>query len=125
MVVWSKSHHRSQNDSEPMTEQEKLAITEALAAIIADIWPDAGTSPKYGGQMIFTRADDPLSCIGGYFVYSGHVSLEFSQGAQLVNSPTVLEGTGKHRRHIKLKCLDDVQKRGCKNFLVRAAEIAA
>lgn len=56
---------------------------------------------KYGG-VLFSHAQD----IGGVFLYNAHVSLEFSQGAQLSAPTGVLQGKGKFRRHIKLTVND-------------------
>ena len=59
---------------------------------------------KYGG-LVFLQ-DGKLT--GGIFPYKAHLSIEFSHGTQLEDPYSVLEGSGKHRRHIKLHSFDDI-----------------
>ncbi|PCH63781.1 MAG: hypothetical protein COC04_04050 [Gammaproteobacteria bacterium] len=62
---------------------------------------------KYGG-LVFLH-DGKLT--GGIFPYTAHLSIEFSHGAQLDDPYFVLEGSGKHRRHIKLHSFDDISNK--------------
>src|SRR5215467_1862834 len=50
----------------------------------------------------------PVACLGdvpfGYVnVFTSHVNVGFFQGASLADPAHLLEGTGKHMRHVKLK----------------------
>lgn len=49
-----------------------------------------------------------------------HVSLEFSKGAFFDDPVGQLEGTGKHRRHLKLRTVGDVDAKGTKALLKQA-----
>lgn len=74
---------------------------------------------KYGG--ILFAAGKPFC---GIFSYSNHVSLEFSEGASLLDKYKVLEGNGKLRRHIKLTTLQDVEGKHVQQYLVLAQKAA-
>ncbi|MED5609684.1 DUF1801 domain-containing protein [Pseudomonas sp. JH-2] len=81
--------------------------------------PDVHDEVKYGG-VLFSRARP----FGGVFAYAGHVTLELSQGASLDDPHGVLEGSGKQRRHIKLRTPDDVEARQVAHYLRSAAALA-
>lgn len=71
---------------------------------------------KYGG-ILFSQTEAESSGVCGLFMYSAHVSLEFSQGVQLKDPQGQLEGSGKYRRHLKFKTLDDLEKKQPLNFI--------
>jgi len=73
-------------------------------------------SIKYGG-IVYSKSNE---LIGGIFVYKKHISLEFSQGYQLTDTYSVLEGKGKFRRHIKLKTIDDVNDKNIASYIKQA-----
>ena len=60
---------------------------------------------KYGG-ITYNLSGELVS---GMFAYSEHISIEFSCGADFSDPYNVLEGKGKHRRHIKIRTLSDIQ----------------
>ena len=62
---------------------------------------------KYGGTTYNISGE----LIGGIFSYKEHVSIEFSYGANFSDPHKVLEGSGKQRRHIKIKTLSDIEKK--------------
>ena len=66
----------------------------------------------YGGIM-FTSSKD----FGGIFVSKNHVSFEFSQGFQFNDPQSLLEGTGKFRRHLKLKSVADISEKNLSFFV--------
>jgi hypothetical protein len=89
-----------------------LAVTHAAMLDVVQrvrdvVEQQAGTvveAVKYGG-IVFSR--EQHFC--GVFAYQGHVSVEFSQGSHFADPYAVLEGNGKHRRHIKLRSVSDVE----------------
>ncbi|SDJ13321.1 hypothetical protein SAMN05216189_10139 [Pseudomonas delhiensis] len=93
-----------------------LCRVRELALAVA---PDVHDEVKYGG-VLFSRARP----FGGVFAYAGHVTLELSQGASLDDPHGVLEGSGKQRRHIKLRTPDDVEARQVAYYLRSAAALA-
>lgn len=53
----------------------------------------------------------------GVFSYTRHVSLEFPEGASLPDPHQVLEGGGKHRRHIKLRATKDIAEKQVREYV--------
>jgi hypothetical protein len=94
-------------------------IEEAVKEIVDQIAPDVRYVPKYGGEVFCADPDDK-AFVGGIFVSKAHVSLEFSEGASFDDPSGQLEGTGKHRRHLKLRTVSDLDAKGAKAFLKQA-----
>lgn len=103
-----------------MDSATKAQVTEALRNLIIDLFPDAHLRPMYGGTVIELAKDDPKSRIGGLYVYEAHVSLEFAKGVLFSDPNGQLEGSGKHRRHLKLHSLDHIETKDCQGFLQQA-----
>ncbi|NRA89341.1 MAG: DUF1801 domain-containing protein [Rhizobiales bacterium] len=108
-----------------MNAAKKIEIIDKIEATIAEIAPSACTYSKYGGMVIEGFKSSNKSIIGGYFTYTKHISLEFSQGVKLKDSKGILLGNGKHRRHIKLICITDFTKYDCRTFLEQAFDLEA
>lgn len=83
---------------------EQYEILQALRAVVFQLHPGVSERIIYGGIM-FTLEDD----FGGLFPSKHHVSFEFSQGFMLKDEGGHLEGTGKFRRHLKIKSLSDIE----------------
>lgn len=60
----------------------------------------------------------------GVFAYKQHVSVEFGNGAGIVDSLGHLEGSGKGRRHIKLHSARDIKAKNLAHYLPLAWEAA-
>ncbi len=84
-------------------------ILQQLRKIVFTQKPMVEERMMYGGIM-FSLEDDLGGDVdfGGIFSSKKHVSFEFSQGCDLKDSDSHLEGTGKFRRHLKIKALSDV-----------------
>lgn len=54
---------------------------------------------------------------GGIFSYKNHVSFEFTEGFKLQNPNSILEGTGKKRRHIRIKSFSDIAGKKVETFI--------
>ncbi|MCC5809656.1 MAG: DUF1801 domain-containing protein [Ectothiorhodospiraceae bacterium] len=91
------------------------ALVCRLRSLIASVAPDATEGVKYGGLLYSLNGP-----VCGVFAYKHHVSLEFSNGTELADPCRVLEGGGKHRRHIKLKSERDIETRQVEDYLRRA-----
>ncbi len=87
--------------------EEFYEVLLQVRQIIFETCPDLTESIKYGGIVFFK--DNEL--IGGIFAYKEHLSIELSNGAQLTDPDSVLEGKGKFRRHIKLKNVEDINNK--------------
>lgn len=69
----------------------------------------------YGGIGIYLGKE----LIGGIWVSKHHVSLTFSDGYMMEDRYKLLEGSGKFRRHIKVKGIDDVELKYCSYYIER------
>jgi len=106
-----------------MDNKTKAEIIGRLSEIIRELAPNSQTREMYGGTMIEMVSGQPQSRCCGYFGYTNHVSLEFTNGVRLNDPDHILEGTGKQRRHIKLTQIRDVRDKRCKEFLVQVFKL--
>lgn len=58
-----------------------------------------------------------------YMVAKEHVIFGFVRGAMLHDPGKLLEGTGKHLRHVKLRSVADVQQPAVRSLLEESAEL--
>ncbi len=66
------------------------------------------------------EAKDPF-CF--YMVGKNHVTLGFHHGTSLDDPEKLLEGTGKNLRHVKLRTVEDLEKKGLKRLVLAAAHL--
>jgi len=95
--------------------EERYAICQRLRELALACDPDVAEDVKYGG-IVFS-AGAPFC---GLFSYTRHVALELSDGARLPDPHRVLEGGGKHRRHIKLRAIADVASKHVHEYIAAA-----
>ncbi len=95
---------------------EKFELLKSIRKIFHDANPKLDEEIKYGG-LVFNLSN---TLMGGIFVYSGHISIEFSFGAELTDPEKILEGKGKKRRHIKIRKAQDIHDKQVKNFIASA-----
>jgi hypothetical protein len=100
-----------------MDTQTANEISATIMEIVIDVAPDATTRAMYGGTVIEMEPNNPKTRIGGVYVYTDYVSLELANGAAFDDPDGVLEGSGKKRRHVKMRQVDDVEAKGCRGFL--------
>lgn len=98
--------------------EEKHALVQQVRELVLSAGADVGEEVKYGGILFSTQ-----SPFCGVFSYTRHVSLEFSEGAALLDPQQVLEGGGKRRRHIKLRETKDLTEKQVFEY-IRAAYAA-
>lgn len=103
-----------------MDETTKAEIAERLKILVQSVAPDAEFIAKYGGTIIQSTPGKPKSQFCGVFEHKNHVSLEFTNGAQLDDPKKILEGSGTHRRHLKFVSLADIDDKQSKDFLSQA-----
>ena len=98
-----------------MFDDEKFSILQELRKIVFKNHKKTEERMMYGGIM-FSLEDD----FGGIFVRKNHVSFEFINGFTMNDQKKLLEGTGKIRRHLKIKSLSDIKDKKV-NFFVKQA----
>ncbi len=103
-----------------MDDVNRAEIIDTLVQVITALVPDANLRPMYGGTVIELETDNPKSRIGGVYGYADYVSLEFAKGATFDDPGGVLEGSGKSRRHVKLRSVEDVTAKTCAQLLRKA-----
>ena len=86
--------------------------------IVLAIAPDSSESVMYGG-IVFAA---PVQFCG-VFAYAEHVSLEFSRGVEFDDQFGVLEGSGKLRRHIKLRAVGDAEAKHVRDYVTQAYDL--
>ena len=86
-----------------MFNDEQFNILQKLREIIFQAYPKTNERIMYGGIM-FSLNDD----FGGIFVRKNHVSFEFGNGFAMADPDKLLEGSGKLRRHLKIRSLSDI-----------------
>lgn len=106
-----------------MTKTENADIVELLEALVQDVVPNANLKPMYGGTIVELETDNPKSRVGGFYVYGAHMSFEFANGHAFHDPDGLLEGSGKRRRHVKLRSGSDLESKQCRYFLQQAVSI--
>ncbi len=91
---------------------EKYRILQKLREIVFRIHPTVKERMMYGGIM-FSHDED----FGGIFAYKKHISFEFGNGVEFDDPEKQLEGSGKFRRHLKLKVMADINDKQVKFFV--------
>lgn len=95
-------------------DKNKYSIVTTLRDLILKGKPTV-EEIKYGGLLYSHK--EPYT---GIFVYTNHVTLEFSEGAKLNDPQGLLRGSGKHRRNIKFLSIDDIDAREIEALLKQA-----
>jgi hypothetical protein len=60
-----------------------------------------------------------------YMAGKNHITLGFIRGTSLPDPESLLEGTGKNLRHVKIKSVDDLKQKGLRELLKSAAGLNA
>jgi len=81
--------------------EEQFQVVEAARALMKRTVKPLSEKVKYGGNLFSSGIQ-----FGGVFAYKEHVSVEFRHGAKINDEAGFLEGSGKGRRHIKLRSLE-------------------
>ena len=107
-----------------MENAEKKVIGKMLEKAILKAAAKATAVEKYGGLLYTLRPDEKEAQFCGVFEYKKHVQLAVSFGAELDDPKNVLDGTGKHRRHVNFSSADDVKPKVLIPLLKQAAKIS-
>jgi len=90
-------------------------LVQRVRQQVRAVAPDVSETVIYGG-IIFAA---PIQFCG-VFAYREHVSVEFSRGYELRDTHRVLEGSGKLRRHIKLRAEGDLESKHVSDYIAQA-----
>lgn len=87
-------------------------LVQAVRTMVESQFPDVEEVVKYGGMSFSSGVQ-----FCGVFAYKEHVSVEFGAGAKIQDSIGLLEGSGKGRRHIKLRAVADIDAKQLSAYL--------
>lgn len=92
------------------------SLVAKVRSIVKGTLPEADKKIKWGNPTYILKGKN----LANIFVYRNHVDFGFFQGSKLKSS--LLEGTGKGLRHIKIRSQEDIKE---EEFikLLKAAEI--
>ena len=103
-----------------LSDDFQTLFTDWTMKTVTRLAPNAGHRPMYGGLVFEHELGVPKTCVCGIYAYSEHISIEFTHGAALDDPMGVLEGAGKHRRHIKLRSMGDILAKDVEGYIARA-----
>lgn len=104
-----------------LVSEENHRIVEDVRALVRKSFERVTEEVKYGG-ILFSAGAVPFS---GVFAYTEHVSVEFGSGAKIKDTFGHLEGSGKGRRHVKLRSTADIRTKRLAEYLPLALHAAA
>jgi len=99
-----------------MIDPEKHRSLMEMRDFVFTIYPRAEERMMYGGILFSEEVED----FCGLFVRKHHISLEFSQGVQMNDPNRFLEGTGKFRRHLKIRAYEEIKGKEVVSFVKQA-----
>ncbi|MCH7974833.1 MAG: DUF1801 domain-containing protein [Bacteroidetes bacterium] len=88
-------------------------IIQSLRETILIIAPKSEEKVMYGG--IIFKIPGRMFC--GLFLRKKHISIEFDLGFLLKDKNEFLEGTGKFRRHLKIKNKEEIKTKMVEKFI--------
>jgi hypothetical protein len=100
--------------SDPMIRE----LADEVRRIIAKTLPEAEELVKWGNPTYLVRGEN----VAWILLYKDHVDLGFFQGAKMKSS--MLEGSGKQMRHVKVRRPVDVDQKELSRLLKKAAALA-
>ena len=106
-------------DDTRLLGEEQFQIVEAVRALARENIKPLAEELKYGGILFSSGVS-----FCGVFAYKEHVSVEFSSGAKIPDKHGFLEGSGKVRRHIKLRVVRDIATKKLATYFLLALEAA-
>ena len=103
-----------------LISEEGHTLVQEVRALTKKTLKSVEEEVKYGGILFSAAGLD----FGGVFAYKGHVSVEFGKGASIADPHGHLEGSGKGRRHIKLRSKEDIAAKHLAEYLKLALQAA-
>jgi len=100
-----------------------VALAEEIETLIRGTIPKCVGVNKYGGTLFTLKPEEKEGQFCGVFIYKKHVQISFSKGANLTDPRNLLLGSGKLRRHINFKSIDDVEEKDLENLLISASKL--
>jgi hypothetical protein len=100
-------------DDMRLLSEDHYNLVQSVRALAKKTLKSVDEEVKYGG-ILFSSGGVQW---GGVYAYKEHVTVEFSRGASIVDPHGLLEGSGKGRRHLKLKMVGDIGAKHVADYL--------
>lgn len=110
-------------DTQADTATDIQAIVTHLDALIRHEVPDAVAVAKYGGMLYTRRPDEKEGQFCGVFAYEKHAQLSFTKGSLLDDPGGILDGSGKHRRHVNFADVSHVVDSDLRTLIRQSADL--
>lgn len=98
---------------------ELQKVVRALRSLVKKTVPGTKETANSWGVPTFV-AKYPFSF---YMVGRYHVTFGFSYGTSLPDPESLLEGTGKNIRHVKLRDVESLEQKGLRELVLAAARL--
>lgn len=95
-----------------LVSEQNYQLVEAVRALVKSSFESTSEEVKYGGILFSSGVQ-----FGGVFAYKAHVTVEFGNGAKIIDPFGFLEGTGKGRRHVKLMSVSQIKDKKLAQYL--------
>ncbi|MEJ6004920.1 DUF1801 domain-containing protein [Paucibacter sp. AS339] len=95
-------------------------IVETVRALVKQTFKCSSEEVKYGGILFSSEVQ-----FCGVFAYKEHVSVEFGAGAKITDEIGFLEGSGKGRRHLKIRSVAEIKSKKLAEYLLLAHKAAS
>lgn len=93
-------------------------VLEAIRQIVLRATPGIAEAIKWG-QPCYSRSGNICYIADDL----GHVKFGFFRGGDLADPESLLEGTGKRMRHIKVRGLEDIREEAFTSLVKQAVEL--
>ena len=103
-----------------LLSETNYGIVEVVRALVKKTFKGVSEEVKYGGILFSSGVQ-----FCGVFAYKEHVSVEFGSGAKIKDDLGYLDGSGKGRRHLKLKAVAEVKSKKLTEYLLLAHKAAS
>jgi hypothetical protein len=103
-----------------LLSETNYGIVEVVRALVKKTFKGVSEEVKYGGILFSSGVQ-----FCGVFAYKEHVSVEFGSGAKIKDDLGYLDGSGKGRRHLKLKAVAEVKSKKLAEYLLLAHKAAS
>jgi hypothetical protein len=101
-----------------LIDDSKFDLMNLMCDIAFDIFPKVQERVMYGGIMFSLDKED----FGGLFARKSHISFEFAAGFLMKDPHEFLEGSGKYRRHLKIRAMEDIVNKNVRFFVKQAVK---
>jgi hypothetical protein len=100
-----------------------IALANELEAFIQEYVPESSSLSKYGGTLFTLKPNEKEGQFCGVFLFSQHAQISFSKGSQLNDPQQQLKGSGKNRRHINFKQIDEIDFSYLKELIAQSSKL--